>query len=71
VRREHVRNQREGSTSIEQLTPGVFASRASAVSSGTSHMITYAISRELLQRVLDASPDVAAAMQAEVRRRYS
>lgn len=46
------------------------APRAATVTA-TSHMITYAISRELLQRVLDASPDVAAAMQAEVRRRYS
>jgi hypothetical protein len=34
-------------------------------------MITYAISREILQQVLDASPDVIAAMQEDVRRRYS
>ncbi len=46
------------------------APRAATVTA-TSHMITYAISRELLQRVLDASPDVAAAMRAEVERRYA
>ena len=33
-------------------------------------MITYAISRELLQGVLDASPGVAGAMRTEVERRY-
>ena len=44
--------------------------RAATVTA-TSHMITYAISRELLQRVLDASPAVADAMRAEIERRYS
>ena len=46
------------------------APRAATVTA-TSHMITYAISRELLQRVLDSSPAVAEAMRAEVERRYS
>ena len=45
------------------------APRAATVTA-TSHMITYAISRELLQHVLDASPHVIAAMQENVRRRY-
>lgn len=34
-------------------------------------MITYAVSRELLQHLLDSAPAVAEAMHAEVRRRYS
>ena len=42
----------------------------SASVTATSHMITYAVSRELLQRVLDASPEVAAAMHAQVTQRY-
>lgn len=42
----------------------------SATVTATSHMIAYAVSRELLQRVLDASPDVAAAMHAQVNQRY-
>ena len=46
------------------------APRAATVTA-TSHMITYAVSRELLRRVLEASPEVAAAMHAEVQRRYS
>ena len=45
------------------------APRAATVTAA-SHMITYAISREILQRVLDASPHVIAAMQENVRRRY-
>ena len=46
------------------------APRAATVTA-TSHMITYSISRELLQRVLDASPGVADAMRAEIERRYN
>ena len=46
------------------------APRAATVTA-TSHMITYSISRELLQRVLDASPKVANAMREEVARRYA
>jgi hypothetical protein len=34
-------------------------------------MITYAISRELLQGVFDESPALAETMRAEVLRRYS
>ena len=43
--------------------------RAASVTA-TSHMITYAISRELLQGVFDASPTLAEAMRTEVQRRY-
>ena len=46
------------------------APRAATVTA-TSHIITYAISRERLQSVLDGSPDTAAAMRAEIERRYS
>jgi cytochrome P450 len=49
----------------------VLDERRAATVTATSHMITYAISRELLQQVLDRSPDVLAAMQDDVRRRYS
>jgi len=45
------------------------ATRAATVTA-TSHMITYAISREQLRRVLDAAPECLAAMQEHVRRRY-
>ena len=55
---------------VGERGPLLGAPRAATVTA-TSHMITYAISRELLQRVLDASPDVAAAMHAEVERRYA
>jgi cytochrome P450 len=46
------------------------APRAASVMA-TSHMITYAISRELLQGVFDESPALAETMRAEVLRRYS
>ncbi len=45
------------------------APRAASVTA-TSHMITYAISRELLRGVFDASPSLAEAMRTEVLRRY-
>jgi cytochrome P450 len=37
----------------------------------TSHMVTYAISRDRLREVLDASPELADAMVASVTARYS
>jgi hypothetical protein len=46
------------------------APRAATVTA-TSHMITYAISRERLHAILDASPDTAAAMRDAVERRYN
>lgn len=45
------------------------APRAATVTA-TSHMITYAISRDRLQEVLDASPDLAATMIDWVHHRY-
>jgi cytochrome P450 len=50
------------------LIPGT--PRAATVTAA-SHMITYAISREILQQVLDASPTVIVAIQEDARRRYS
>jgi hypothetical protein len=44
--------------------------RAASVTA-TSHMITHAISRELLQTVFDRSPTLADAMRTEVLRRYA
>ncbi len=49
----------------------ILGTRRAATVTAVSHMITYAISREILQQVLDASPAVIAAMQDDVRRRYS
>ena len=49
----------------------ILGERRAATVTAASHMITYAISREILQRVLDASPAVVAAMQEDVRARYS
>ena len=46
------------------------ATRAATVIAA-SHMITFAISRELLQNVLAASPEVLAAMRESVQQRYS
>ncbi len=46
------------------------APRAASVTA-TSHMITYAISRELLQGIFDASPTLADTMRAEVLLRYA
>lgn len=46
------------------------APRAASVTA-TSHMITYAISRELLQGIFDASPTLADTMRAEILLRYA
>ncbi len=46
------------------------ATRAATVTA-TSHIIAFAISRELLRQVLEGSPDVVAAMREHVERRYS
>ena len=49
----------------------ILGTRRAATVTAVSHMITYAISREILADVLDASPGVIVAMQEDVRRRYS
>ena len=49
----------------------ILGTTRAATVTATSHMITFAISREVLQRVLDTSPEVIAAMQDHVRRRYA
>jgi hypothetical protein len=46
------------------------ATRAATVTA-SSHMITFAISRERLRHVLEGSPDVVAAMREHVTQRYS
>ena len=46
------------------------ATRAATVTAA-SHMITFAISRELLENVLATSPEVLAAMRESVQQRYS
>ncbi|MEI8237807.1 MAG: cytochrome P450 [Actinomycetota bacterium] len=48
----------------------ILGERRSADVTATTHMITYAVSRDLLQKVLDESPEVLAFMQAQVKRRY-
>ena len=46
------------------------ATRAATVTA-TSHIITFAISRDLLRQVLDGSPQVVESMRDHVRQRYS
>jgi cytochrome P450 len=48
----------------------ILGEKRSADVTAITHMITYAVSRELLQKVLDESPEVLAYMQAQVKRRY-
>jgi cytochrome P450 len=69
-----IRGERTGEVGADDVVGerGVIlgATRAATVTA-TSHMITFAISRERLRQVLEASPDVIAAMQDNVRRRYA
>jgi cytochrome P450 len=48
----------------------ILGEKRSADVTAITHMIAYAVSRELLQKVLDESPEVLAYMQALVKRRY-
>jgi hypothetical protein len=54
---------------VGELGPLRGQARAATVTA-TTHMVTYAISREELARLVQRSPSAAAAMEEELRRRY-
>jgi CRP-like cAMP-binding protein len=55
---------------VGELGPLRGRTRAATVTA-TTHMVTYAISREELARLVERSPSAAAAMEQELRRRYA
>jgi cytochrome P450 len=54
---------------VGELGPLLGRPRAATVTA-TTHMVTYAISREELERLAEASPQAASAMRSEIERKY-